>query len=231
MNTEEAQRLRDALREASEQFAPDLQWGDVIRHVPLIRARRWKLPMLAAVTVSVIVVATILLTNLQRSSNDKAATLPAASVPVTSSEPATAASATGTAGVASGAVLSAGLGFPPATNAPTTLRTSNDGSWSPDTIYVVWASGEETLLVTTFGSRSCPRRVESVVGTAPGSLTLVLTEPYAAARITPPSSEPSHFCTDDLTPYTSIVQPPQGYKSDRSLVVTIDSRTIFLPAR
>ena len=130
-----------------------------------------------------------------------------------------------------GQVLSSGQGFPVPSIAPPTLLTSVAANSDPNKVDLSWATHGDVLLVTTFGSTSCPRAVEEVIRTGPRSIRLELTAPYAAAHVPPPSGGYPHVCVSDLRPYTSIVEPPTGIEPSNELDVTIDQATYHLPAR
>ncbi len=122
-------------------------------------------------------------------------------------------------------------GFPVPSIAPPTLLTSVAANSDPNKVDLSWATHGDVLLVTTFGSTSCPRAVEEVIRTGPRSIRLELTAPYAAAHVPPPSGGYPHVCVSDLRPYTSIVEPPTGIEPSNELDVTIDQATYHLPAR
>jgi hypothetical protein len=125
-----------------------------------------------------------------------------------------------------GPLVTASRGFPAAGTAPTGMPTAITDrrldAVTDRTILVGWSRSGELLFVVTFGSGSCPRLVDdaAVVGTDRVRIDL--------SPMAPPPGSPSSDCSSDLGPYTSVVKPPVGISSSRSITVTIDSQTFEL---
>lgn len=252
MNNSDERHLRDALqRESSQYGAGELSWDEVLLRTQTRSWRtRWRLPAALAAAV-VLIAVTVGIVAANRSSTHSppaagattsptpttASALRSTSVPSSMSDSSTGPgtttheAASSTAPATTGQILSSGPGFPAPSIAPPTLLTSVAANSDPNKVDLSWATHGDALLVTTFGSSSCPRAVEQVIRTGPRSIRLVLTAPYAAAQVSPPSGAFPHICLDDLRPYTSIVRPPTGIAPSSTLDVTIDQTAYHLPAR
>lgn len=130
-------------------------------------------------------------------------------------------------------VLIAGCGGPdlrPGQPAPEPVRswgTSPPGVWSADAVDVPHPSGGAVrvaaglndrgeLLITTWGSSSCPRLPSSVE--ADGSSVVVETNEFNLFG--------GDGCTSDASPTTSSVSLPSGVSVGRSLRVVIDGTAV-----
>lgn len=80
-------------------------------------------------------------------------------------------------------------------------------------------SGGDLVAITTWGSSSCP--AVPVSWTVEGGALTVTTGPLR------PGAE---VCTEDLRPFTVVLEVPRGIDPDRDLALTVDGRAFTLPA-
>jgi len=130
-------------------------------------------------------------------------------------------------------VLIAGCGGPdlvPGGPAPEPVRswgTSSPGVWAADAVDVPSPSGGAVrvaaglngrgeLLITTWGSSSCPRLPSSVE--TDGSSVVVETKQFNLFG--------GDGCTSDASPTTSSVSLPSGVSMNRSLQVVVDGTPV-----
>lgn len=112
----------------------------------------------------------------------------------------------------------------------------------PGDVRVAWSRDGRTLLLTTWGSGSCPAVVDSVTGsigddgTQQLDLFLVDTQSAPARSTAPglptPRERPSYpqACSGDLVPLTMVIAPPAGFTPHRALRITAGGWTVTLPA-
>jgi hypothetical protein len=83
---------------------------------------------------------------------------------------------------------------------------------------VMW-SADELLLVTVWGSRSCPQVPE----------TVSVTDAHHLAITTTHFADASGDCTADLSPTTSTIAVPKGLDPQSPVTVTVDGSVVVVP--
>ncbi|MEJ7649608.1 MAG: hypothetical protein WKF57_11330 [Nakamurella sp.] len=110
---------------------------------------------------------------------------------------------------------------------------------TPSTVSAAWLRTSNRLVMTTFGSGSCPLVIQQVTLVGPQEISLAIVDTQNGPLASVPSGRPSDSgtfsyprdCTRDIRPYTMIVRPPPGVTSDVPLVIHGGGASITLPAR
>ncbi|WP_353650886.1 hypothetical protein ABLG96_08330 [Nakamurella sp. A5-74] len=141
---------------------------------------------------------------------------------------------------ATGAVESVKGGFADPDEVATPMITDwSGGPVTQPTVSAAWLRTRDRLVVTTFGSGSCPRQIQQVrlIGPQEIDLTIIDTQNEPLVSATPGQSSDSgtysypRTCTRDISPHTMIVRPPAGTSPDKVLVIHCLGSPITLPAR
>ncbi|MTD12788.1 hypothetical protein GIS00_02365 [Nakamurella sp. YIM 132087] len=88
--------------------------------------------------------------------------------------------------------------------------------------------GETLLLVTTFGSSSCPTYLTDIVATGDQSIRIGTISEVTHPRTT---GESLRICSGDLSPLTALIDPPAAVSSSEPLIVAINGFDLTVPAR
>jgi hypothetical protein len=208
MNTYEEQRLREALDGEARRATGTVTWDQVLRRRGTRQHNRhkWLVPGLAAAAV---VAVAVMIAVISGSPDAQVAS------PRTSGSTSVAPSPEVT-----GEIVSSTPAFPDPRSVPATMITDYRPGIAPDTVSIGWALNEDLLVVTTFGSGSCPKLIDKVTAETGNSIRLEIT-----------SGNPTRTCTADLRPLTSTIRPPAGITADQTLVVRIGSREWQIPPR
>lgn len=128
---------------------------------------------------------------------------------------------------ATGEVVFSTAAFPDPRSVPPTMITKYGAGLGPDMVSIGWARSDDLLVVTTFGSGSCPRLIDKVVRETGNSIRIETSAESAAAS--PPTT--TRTCTADLRPLTTTIRPPAGISAHQTLVVKVGSREWRIPPR
>jgi len=171
-------------------------------------------------TRSVIFAAGVLLVVSACTSPDGGAGSPPAT---TAAGPSPSASSSAPSGSA-GSVVSETLGPPPSQLAPPDFPDADRDSIGSDTLAIGWAPGDDLLVVVTFGSSSCPSKVHAITGMGEQHIEMDISTHEPAAP-----TGAVMACTADLHPFTTLVEPPAGIRSDLPLQITFPTWEGYQP--
>jgi hypothetical protein len=129
-----------------------------------------------------------------------------------------------------GEVVATAAAFPDPTSVPTTMITDySEPGIAPDTVSIGWSRNEDLLVVTTFGSGSCPKFIDRVVRGVGNSIHIAIRTEDATVSSSPPGT--TRTCTSDLRPLTTTIRAPAGITAQEILVVKLGSREWRVPPR
>ncbi|WP_353650856.1 hypothetical protein ABLG96_08155 [Nakamurella sp. A5-74] len=125
-------------------------------------------------------------------------------------------------------------GFAKANEVASPVITDWSGDINGTTASAAWSRTADRLVVTTFGSGSCPRAIQRVELTGPQEIYLTVVD-TGVEPLTPATSGAAansvtypRACTRDLRPYTMVVIPPASASADKTLTVRGLGRPIEL---
>lgn len=228
-------RLRMTLDREAERYRSALGWDEIVTRGRVRSTRRsWMMPLAAAVLVLAVVGSAILIVRFHDRSPAYSAP-PAVSSALKSADRDGSATPALTEPLAStGQIVGLIDGFPPASVAPATVPTAwaeATGGPGESTVYVFWATHADLLVVTTFGSSSCPKVVEQIVRTRDQTVNMTIVEDKPPIPTPTPYRYVASACTADIRPRTVLISPPGGITSAKPLEVIVGGTVIRLPKR
>lgn len=259
--TPDQEPLVTALENAADNITGRVTWDQVLTQARAgqVRRRRYiagaSLVATVAAVVAVVVVAGAFTQDGGRGANagqtglltlsQPSPSLPSPTSTMDSSDGHSATSASGNSDRNAGYVISVQAGFADPDSVATDMITgySSGVHIAENTVTAGWSKADDTIVVTLFGSGSCPRLIQTVTGDSAGTDQQFISLGNVDTRKQPASSLPAGWglnspdvtypraCTLDLSPLTTLVHPPTGFSRAHKLRLSVDGvGVITLPA-